>query len=97
MPMDFPDLKSLKSCAEVHKFRQPKEGESENDFRTVLADHVKPIDHIESMEIRNKVGWDQWSQKQEEDCLIDRVGAGPISGLSFQVPQIGKEAQNGSN
>jgi len=69
MPMDFPDLKSLKFAAEVHEFRQPLDGESENDFRNALADHVAPRDYIESCEIRNKVGWDKFSDEQNRDML----------------------------
>ena len=59
MPMDFPDMQSLKMAAEIHKFRQPAEGETEVQYRRALADHVRPIDFIESEEIRNGVGWDK--------------------------------------
>jgi len=69
MPMDFPDMQSLKNCAKVHGFRQPMEGESEPAYRTALADHVQPRDMIESMEIRNKVGWDRFTPEQERDLL----------------------------
>ena len=69
MPMDFPDMKSLKSAADVHRFRQPNDGESEDDFRAALADHVQPIDLIESLEIRNKVGWNQFTDAQNRDML----------------------------
>jgi hypothetical protein len=69
MPMDFPDMHSLKNCAKVHGFRRPNKGESESDYRTALADHVQPRDLIESMEIRNKVGWDQFTPEQERDLL----------------------------
>ena len=70
MPMDFPDLESLKFCARVHKFRKINDGESEHDYRESLADHVASIDLIESQEIRNKVGWDKWTEHQERDMLI---------------------------
>jgi len=69
MPMDFPDLKSLIYCAKVHKFRKINDGESEDDYRNALADHVAPRDFIESEEIRNKVGWDQWTDGQSEDII----------------------------
>lgn len=69
MPMDFPDMASLKSCAEVHKFRQPNEGEAEADYRAALADHVKPIDFIESQEIRTSKGWDQWNDAENKDMI----------------------------
>ena len=64
MPMDFPDMKALVSHAEMVKFRQPNEGESEDRYRTALADFIEPLDFIESQEIRNKTGWDKWDARQ---------------------------------
>ena len=69
MPMDFPDLKSLTRAAKIHKFREINHDETEDEYRIALADHVASIDFIESEEIRNKVGWDQWSKKQDMDML----------------------------
>lgn len=85
MPMDFPDMRSLKSCAKVHKFRQPQEDESENEYRAALADHVKPIDQIESMEIRTGRGWDKWSKQQGVTAMMDAAGAGPVMDLFFKL------------
>lgn len=59
MPRDFPDMDSLVGAAKRHKFREPAEDESEGVYRMQLADHVQSIDLVESMEIRNKVGWDK--------------------------------------
>lgn len=70
MPMDFPDFNSLKSAATIHKFRQPLKNETEDQFRTALANHVQPIDMIESMEIRNKVGWDRFTAAQNNQMLL---------------------------
>lgn len=67
MPMDFPDMESLKRCAECWKFRQPNEGEFEADYRTALADFVEPRDFVESCEIRNKVGWNRFTKAQNAD------------------------------
>ncbi len=72
MPMDFPDMQSLKWAAEAWKFRTPNDGESEEDYRTALADHVLPTDRIESAEIRNKVGWDKFTTEQNLDMLRRR-------------------------
>lgn len=69
MPMDFPDMRSLEMAARVHKFRNIDKGESEDDFRNALADHVAPKDFIESQEIRSKIGWDQWSDDENKDTL----------------------------
>lgn len=33
MPVDFPDLASLKRAAKVHKFRDPEDGEGEDAYR----------------------------------------------------------------
>lgn len=78
MPMNFPDsdgfpqLGSLINAAEVHHFRNPNENESQDDYRVALADHVASIDFIESEEIRNKVGWDKWSDDQNRAMLRRR-------------------------
>ena len=69
MPMDFPDMQSLKFAAEVHKFRQPDDSETEVQFRRALADHVRSIDFIESEEIRNGVGWDKFSPAENAGML----------------------------
>lgn len=69
MPMDFPDMKSLEMAARIHKFRKINKNETEDEYRESLADHVKPRDFIESQEIRNKTGWDLWSDNQNKDML----------------------------
>lgn len=63
MPMDFPDMQSLVRHAELWKFRKPHTGETEAQYREALADFV------ESCEIRNKVGWDQFTDEQNKDML----------------------------
>ena len=73
MPMDFPTFDSLKSHAEMLSFRQPNDGETEEEYRTALADHVEPLDYIESLEIRNKVGWDKFSDSQNRDMIQRRM------------------------
>lgn len=73
MPMNFPDMKSLINCAEVWKFRAPNEGESEQDYRTALADFVRPQDMIESQEIRTGKGWDKWNDNENRD-MLSRIG-----------------------
>jgi hypothetical protein len=70
MPMDFPDLTSLKMAAKIHKFRPMMDRESEEHYRSALADHVRPIDHIESFEIRFGVGWDKWSDDQKRQSIF---------------------------
>ena len=72
MPMNFPD-ESLARTAHLHKFRDQKPTETLDEFREALADHVSPIDGIESGEIRYKVGWDQWTDEQKRDHL-NRLG-----------------------
>ena len=75
MPMDFPDIKSLQRAAKVHGFRIITKGETEDDYRNNLADHVSSRDFIESQEIRNKVGWDKWTDGQKKD-MLRRQGMG---------------------
>jgi len=70
MPMSFPDMKSLKFTADIHNFRQPLEGESEDDFRLALAGYVINIDKIESYEIKFGVGWDQWTDEQKKESIF---------------------------
>lgn len=72
MPIDFTDMKSLTVAAELWKFRKPTEGETEDQYRTALADFVAPKDFVESCEIRNKVGWDRFSPDQNKDMLRRR-------------------------
>lgn len=69
MPLDFPDVASLKRAAEHWKFRDIQVGESEQDYRNALADHVEKRDRIEAHEIRTSVGWDKWDSKQKSECL----------------------------
>ena len=56
-------------AAEIHRFRQPEEGEVEINYRRALADHVRPIDFIESEEIRNGVGWYKWGDSENAGML----------------------------
>ncbi len=77
MPMDFPDMNSLKRCAAISEFRQPHEGEDETTYRAALADHMETIDYIESIEIRNGIGWDK---------LLRRARAGYVASLLSEKP-----------
>lgn len=70
MPMDFPDMNPLKRAAECHKFRQPNEGETEPEYRAALANHVQPIDLVESMEIRTSKGWDKFDDSENSSILL---------------------------
>lgn len=70
MPMDFPDMQSLESAAKVWKFRKINEGETEDAYRTALADHVQPRDLVESMEIRAKVGWDKFDRQRNAEMVL---------------------------
>lgn len=70
MPMDFKDMPSLEYAAKVHKFREPKENESEEEFRFALHNHVNLIDRIESFEILFGVGWNRWTDEQKQKALF---------------------------
>ena len=65
MPMDFPDIDSLKAAARIHSFRDyDKDKESEEEYRLKLASYVRNIDKIESFEIQFGIGWDKWTDEQ---------------------------------
>ena len=72
MPMDFPDMVSLITHAKMLNFRLPNEGESETDYRRALADFVAPQDFVESEEIRNKHGWDKFTEEENWQMLRRR-------------------------
>jgi hypothetical protein len=72
MPRDFPNLNSLISASKRHKFRALNTGESEDGYRAALAEHVQPLDYIESLEIRNKVGWDKFTPEQNANMVFRR-------------------------
>jgi len=56
-------------AARVHKFRKPDTNETEEDYREALANHVESRDRIEAEEIRNKVGWDKFTDEQNKNML----------------------------
>lgn len=70
MPRDFPDLRSLEMAAEVWKFRARRDNEAENQYRVALADFVAPKDLVESEEIRNGVGWDKFSERDNAAMIL---------------------------
>ncbi|MNR51997.1 hypothetical protein D3C85_1717670 [compost metagenome] len=59
MPMSFPTMESLKFRAQQRGFRQPHEGEEENQYRAEFSKFMRDIDRVESMEIAEGCGWDQ--------------------------------------
>jgi len=70
MPASFLDMNSLKRAAKVHRFREPAKDELEMVYRRFLHEHVKPIDRVESYEILFKHGWDQWTDRENEQALF---------------------------
>lgn len=75
MPMSFPDMRSLEYAASVHKFRKPNEGEEESHYREALANHVKDIDLVESMEIRTGKGWNAFDEGDNTLMLLHAFGS----------------------
>jgi len=73
MPMSFPDIESLKFAAKVHKFRKMTANETEEEYREALANHVSPIDFIESHEIRTGRGWDQWNEAEKLEMIARKL------------------------
>lgn len=68
--MSFPDLNALIYAAKVHKFRELNTDETEDEYRVALADHVQPIDLLESMEIRTGKGWDEFTDLENIEVLL---------------------------
>ena len=81
MPMSFPDYDSIKRNGEMWEFRKPEAGESEESYRSALADFVKPKDFIESHEIRNKVGWDQFSEGENRSMVAEVIESRFLNGM----------------
>lgn len=75
MPMDFPNLQSLKDRAKSRNFRNCKDGETEDMYRQAFAKYMDSIDMVEANEIRNKVGWDKWTKGQKLVSLLDAMMA----------------------
>jgi hypothetical protein len=73
MPMSFPDFQSLKRRAQQRNFRQPHEGETEEQFREEFANFMVTVDSVESSEIRTGRGWDNQSP---QELLINHLGGG---------------------
>ena len=76
MPMYFPNLDSLKQRAQQRGFRQPNEGESEDQYRAAFADFMITVDRVESAEIRAGKPWD--NQSPDELLSNARIDVGPI-------------------
>lgn len=73
MPRSFPTMESLTSNAKMRNFRQPNEGESEEEYREAFADFMRGVDLVESAEIRSGKGWN--AQSPEE--MLRNMGLNP--------------------
>jgi hypothetical protein len=78
-------MDSLVRAAKQHKFREPLEGESEDDFRAALARHVRPIDMIEASEIATSRGWDQ---QRPEEVLRHSLGEEKFDALKQSLTKL---------
>ena len=92
MPMDFPDLRSLKLSFDDPKAVPYKEGEPESEYRERCAVWVetKHGDKIEAMEIRSGKGWDRWNPTMETECLKKAVGPGNAFKSLMNLQDLGK-------
>ena len=71
MPMDFPDLKTLRNHYDRPDAVPYKDGESEDVYRERCAVYMETVwkDPVEANEIRTKKGWDQWDDKEAEVAI----------------------------
>lgn len=71
MPMDFPDLKSLRSSFDSKDRLPYKEGEPEAKYRERCAVYMETVwkDTVEAQEIRSGKGWDRWGDKDVDEAV----------------------------
>jgi hypothetical protein len=69
MPINVPDHDAVVREAQKHKFREPLIDESDDQYRTALADHVFKIDKVAGHEIRTGRGWDEWTASDRSDFI----------------------------
>lgn len=71
MPMDFPDLKSLRNSYDDPKRVPYKAGESEDAYRERCAVYMETVwnDPVEAQEVRSGKGWDRWSDKDADQAI----------------------------
>lgn len=75
MPMNFPDMDSLKNTAAWRGFRQPQEGETEQQYRQAFYNFMVYVDSVEASEIRSGVGWDKQSPMSVLSAFADKSNA----------------------
>ncbi len=69
MPINVPSHETVLREARKHRYREPRPGESEEDYRTSLAEHVFNIDKVAGHEIRTGRGWDEWTASDRADFI----------------------------
>lgn len=71
MPMDFPDLASLRRSYDDPKRVPYKAGESEAAYRERCAVYIETVwkDPVEAQEIRSGKGWDRWDDKTTDQAI----------------------------
>ena len=67
MPINVPDHDAVVREAKKHGYREPSDNESEEHYRTALADHVSRRDKVAGHEIRTGRGWDEWTASDKSD------------------------------
>ena len=73
MPMDYPNLDSLKKLAK--DLNVPYEGKTEKELRIELAKKILEDreDVVWAVEILSGKGWDEWEEDDEEFCSALRI------------------------
>ena len=54
----------------------PIENETEKVFRRSFVAYMDSVDMVEANEIRNKMGWDQWTENQQLASLLGALTKG---------------------
>lgn len=75
MPMNWPDLASLRASFDHPKGLPYQEGESEAEYRERCAvwSEKKWNDHVQAHEIRSGKGWDKWDDRERKQFLLGRL------------------------
>ena len=76
MPRSFPTIEHVQRAAYSHGFREMRQGETEDQYRAAVADHVQSRDLVESMEIRTGKGWNAFSEIENLQMILGAFAQG---------------------
>lgn len=87
MPISFPDMKSLSQRAGGRGFRQPREDETEAQYRAAFSLFMENVDPVEAIEIKTGRPADEFSQ--EDGMAAVRAMARRNRRDDYQAAEVG--------